>query len=187
LAFFVGLIFLGFLRSKAIVIAFVVLAIVFYIFSPQKVKDAITSTLSFKDRIEMWKNSGEMLKDKPIQGFGLNTFYENYKYYRKDKFKYKKGSYAHNCYLQQAVEVGIPGLLIFLYLLFSIFKIPFKIISKAGNKFSLNLALGIWIGLFNFCIYAFFDTNFYSLPLVILFWFMAGLLFSTQKIYKNAI
>jgi len=186
-AFSIGIICLSILRSKKLIIAFVIVAAIFYIFMPLHVKEAVTSKLSFKDRISMWSVSTEMIKDRPLRGFGLNTYFNNFKIYRKDKDKYKRGSYAHNCYLQQAADVGIPGLAIFLYLLFSIFWYSFHRMIKMKDKFYLNCCIGIWVGLLSFSVYAFVDTNFYSLPLVTLFWFMTGLLFSIGNIYEKSV
>ena len=116
-----GIFILSMMRSKKLIVAFILATIFFYIIMPGHVREAVKSRLSFKDRVSTWSISLEMIKDRPVFGSGLNTYFENYKIYRNDQDKFKRGSYAHNCYLQQAADIGIVGLLIFLYLLFSIF------------------------------------------------------------------
>ena len=181
----IGVLILSMIRSKKLIIGFILATIFFYIIMPGYVRKAVKSRLSFKDRVSTWSISLEMIKKRPVLGSGLNTYFGNYKIYRNDKDKFKRGSYAHNCYLQQAVDIGIVGLLIFLYLLFSIFWLSIKKIIKIKDDFYSSCALGLWVGLLCFAIYAFVDTNFYSLPLVVLFWFMTGLLFSIINIYEH--
>jgi len=186
-AFFGGLTLLSFLRSKVIIVAFLLLAVIFYAISSQEVKNAIKSTISFKDRFVMWNDSIAMLKDRPLRGFGLNTYFENYKLYRNDRYKYQKGSYAHNCYLQQAVDLGIPGLIIFVYFLGSVLVSSFRSIIKIKDNFYSNCCFGMWVGVLNFTLYAFVDTAFYSLPLAVLFYFMVGLTFASIDIYEKRV
>ncbi|OGW75378.1 MAG: hypothetical protein A2Z72_02905 [Omnitrophica bacterium RBG_13_46_9] len=185
IAFFIGILFLSIARSKKLVIWFFLIAVMFYLIMPLHIKDALKSKLSFRDRMDMWGISVEMIKDRPLRGFGLNTYFNNYKIYRRDTDKYERGSYAHNCYLQQTADVGIPGLLIFLYLLSSIFWYSYCGIRNMKDSFYSSCSLGIAAGLLNFCVYAFVDTNFYSLPLVTLFWFMTGFLFSVINVYEK--
>jgi len=183
----IGIVILSMLKTRKLILFFMVALLFFNIIMPQHMRDAVTSKLSFKDRTVMWNTSLEIIKDRPILGSGFNTYFENYKNYRNDQDKFKRGSYAHNCYLQQAADVGIVGLLIFLYLLFAIFWRSIRKILLMKDSFYSNCALGIWVGLLSFSIYAFVDTNFYSLPLVVLFWFMTGLLFSTINIYEKTL
>jgi len=182
-----GLVFLSAVRSRKIILFLAATALVFYLIMPQHVKDAVGSNLSLKDRMGMWKVSVEIIKERPFLGSGLNTYFENYKRLRNDENKFKRGSYAHNCYLQQAGDIGIVGLFIFLYLLFCIFWFPLKKILRMTDSFYSSCALGIWAGLFSFSIHAFGDTNFYSLPLAVLFWFMTGVLFSVVDMYEKKI
>ncbi|KKP35516.1 MAG: hypothetical protein UR27_C0030G0001, partial [Candidatus Peregrinibacteria bacterium GW2011_GWA2_33_10] len=77
------------------------------------------------DRISWYLSSLSMIKDKPLLGFGLNTYKENYNAYRRIDFANPHESQdnitpenAHNEYLTKAVEQGIIGLLVYLILIF---------------------------------------------------------------------
>ncbi len=120
------------------------------------------------ERIRLWKESFRMIKDYPLTGCGLNNYSvvgRNYK-----SFDYG-GTYPHNSYLQKTAEIGIFGLLAFLFVLFSFFKIGILHLSKHKNY----LVLGLLAGILAFLVQAFFDTHFYTLQLVVLFWYMVGL------------
>jgi putative inorganic carbon (HCO3(-)) transporter len=180
-----GVVVMAIARSKKLIVWFLCAVLLFYLIMPQHVKDAVGSRLSFRDRMDMWSVSLEMIKERPFRGFGLNTYFDNFRIYRKDQDRMKRGSYAHNCYLQQAADTGIPGLLIFVYLLFSLLYVSGRRIAGMRDAFYANYCLGIWTGLFTFAVYAFVDTGFYSLPLVTLFWFLAGLLFGVIRVYEE--
>lgn len=62
-----------------------------------------------------------MIKDKPLTGYGPNTFYDNYKPYAVPAYKTwvsdnKEHSTIHNYFLLTVIEQGYPGL-VFLVLL----------------------------------------------------------------------
>ncbi|MEI9943923.1 MAG: O-antigen ligase family protein [Chitinophagaceae bacterium] len=79
-------------------------------------KDASTA-----ERFYRWIAGVRMIKDRPLTGFGPNSFYNNYKPYTIPLFKTwvsdnKEHSTVHNYFLLIAIEQGIPGLIIFLVL-----------------------------------------------------------------------
>lgn len=186
LGFFIALLIFSFIKmKKSLAVIFIGICIVAYALSPAHVKKDILSTISFKDRFVMNDVSVKMFKDHPIIGTGINSYFQRYMSYRDDKFKDKKGSYAHNCYLQTAVDLGIVGLAIFLNLLAAIFNVSFLRIKKMKDAYLSNLGLGVLVGIAGYCVYAAFDTSFYSLPLATLFWFSAGFLFAVTKVYER--
>lgn len=130
----------------------------------------------------MWTNSWKVFMKHPVIGNGLNTFYRHYANVREDEYKYKKGSYAHNCYLQMAAETGIVGLTSFLVLLGVFFITSIKRISQLGNNFYAALTTGLLAGIFAFLVHSSTDTNLYSLNLAALFWFSLGLVTAILRI-----
>lgn len=130
---------------------------------------------SVSERIYWWQEAIRIIKDYPLFGCGINT-------YSRVALKYKSfeygGGYPHNSYLQKAAEIGLPGLLAFLWLLFLYFKTGFLYL-KSNKDY---LVLGILSGILAFLVHAFFDTHFYSLQLVILFWYMLGLTIAAIKL-----
>ena len=75
--------------------------------------------ISTVERFYRWVAGFNMLKERPVTGFGPSTFYTNYKSYTVSSYKTyvsdnPEKSGIHNYYLMTAVEQGIPGLLIFI-------------------------------------------------------------------------
>jgi len=71
-------------------------------------------------RIKLWKDMAEVFKAKPIQGFGIGTFNVLTENIRGVKFG---STDAHNDYLKTSVELGILGLISYLFLIFNLLKI----------------------------------------------------------------
>ena len=119
-------------------------------------------------RIKLWKEAIQIIKDYNFIGCGLNTYSivaRNYKSFNEG------GVYPHNSYLHKAAEIGLLGLLAFLWVLFRFFKIGFCYLSQNKDF----LVLGLLSGIVGFLVHAFFDAHLYSLQLVVLFWYMLGL------------
>lgn len=130
------------------------------------------------ERISLWKESLRMVKDYPLTGCGLNNYSvvgRNYK-----SFNYG-GTYPHNSFIHKTAEIGIFGLLAFLFVLFKFFKIVMLYLNKSMNY----LVLGLSAGILAFLIQSFFDTHFYTLQLVVLFWYMVGLTVTIIKIFST--
>ena len=85
------------------------------------------------DRLSWWLTSLSMIKDKPVFGFGMNTFADIYNAYRRTDYQLPDNiqnlitpEAAHNEYLNIAVTQGIVGLLSFLAILFYALRIKPK-------------------------------------------------------------
>lgn len=79
--------------------------------------------ISTMERVYRWVAGFRMIADKPYMGFGPNNFFNFYKSYTVTDFKTyvsdnPEGSTVHCYYLLVAIEQGIPGALIFLFLVF---------------------------------------------------------------------
>jgi O-antigen ligase len=140
-------------------------------------------------RLIVWKNSFEMIKDKPLLGFGpgnFRLFYPQYTYKAaRDRFfdKKKQIRRVHNDYIQTAVEVGLPGAFLFSALLFYGLSMAWRLINS-GKDFKFNLViLGISSGIVTFMITAIFSFPFQrSIPPLIVFVYLGVLTF----IYNNS-
>lgn len=125
------------------------------------------------DRKFLWLAALSMFIHKPVFGVGLGTFMESYqKFWLRPTAEI---SYAHNCYLQVLAETGIIGLAAFLSFLFIWFAGTLKTLSRRADSFYSFSFLGLSTGLVAYLINSFVDTNFYSLPIAVLFWFILGL------------
>jgi O-antigen ligase len=91
--------------------------------------DLIEATYEFQDvstmeRVHRWVAGFHMIGERPWTGFGPAGFYESYKNHTVNSFKTyisdnKEHSGIHSYYLMTAVEQGIPGLIIYLILIFA--------------------------------------------------------------------
>lgn len=147
---------------------------------------ALFSKGSFGDRFNMLDTSYRIFAKHPVIGNGLNTFFVNFKEHRNDQWKGKKGSYAHNCYLQMACDTGIVGLFGFLFFVFSFFGRIIKELKRIKDDFFRTVLWGLSIGIFAFLAHSFFDTNLYSLNLATLFWFAIGTSLAIARVSRSS-
>lgn len=81
--------------------------------------------ISTMERVYRWVAGFHMVGERPWMGFGPNNFVDNYAPYAVRSFTTyvsdnPERSGIHNYYLMLAVEQGIPGLLIYLLLIFAV-------------------------------------------------------------------
>lgn len=129
-------------------------------------------------RSGLWHDSLGLVKEKPFLGHGINSFMRIFYEYGKSVRGeyYYSPTYAHNCYVQMAVEIGLFGLGFFLWLLFDYFRFIMGHCRKQQGEENLNIMLtGIIAGVSAFLAHSFVDTDLYSLQLSSLFWMMVGL------------
>ncbi len=104
------------------------------------------------DRVSWWLSALEMLKDRPLIGYGLSTYRDIYSQYRRlDYVTLEEGDQevhitpeaAHNEYLNIAATQGIIGLVSFFAIIFFVFsKIRNKLKKKEKNPYYYSL-LGV--------------------------------------------
>ncbi|KAF0240500.1 MAG: O-antigen polymerase [Chitinophagaceae bacterium] len=122
-------------------------------------KEHLRATITLKDisnaeRFHRWVAGANMIAEKPIIGFGPNSFYNQYKPYTVSSFKTwvsnnPEHSTVHNYYLLTAIEQGIPGLLLLLLLWISMVVAAQKLYHTFQSEFYSKIALitGIVIGM----------------------------------------
>jgi len=147
------------------------LSVAVFLASPQIIQERVSSIGDMNinlNRTSLWKESISIIEDFPVFGSGLNTYSAVARNY---KMREGGGIYPHNSFLQKAAETGVLGLVAFLWILFSFFNMGIRHFKQKNNY----LILGFLSGILAFLVQSFFDTNIYSLQLVVLFWFMLGL------------
>ncbi len=105
------------------VILLFVLAASFCMIKPQTKERFLKWKLepaSVTQRLQMWKTCGKMARYHPL-GVGAGCFSTLYPVYRTHSDRFIV-NYAHNEILQVFVELGIPGMALFLFLLFAFFR-----------------------------------------------------------------
>lgn len=184
--FFSCFIFSLSLKKKAIVLLiFPLITLLILAFSP------LNSTFSFNflkgrgavsvnSRIDLWKKAVKMIADYPILGAGPGTYVSLIDRYSNDPIP--NTSYPHNSFLHMATEIGLLGLAAYLWILFKLFKTIFKQSKANIANDQKYILLGLSAGLMAFLIQSFFDTNLFSLQLVITFWLLVGIVQSILRV-----
>lgn len=113
--------------------------------------NTITSTHSINERLNVWENTIELIKEKPILGVGAGNWQYNFlKHSVSDinKIAHNNTTFQkpHNDFLWVLSELGIIGILLFLLIVFFIFKPALKPILKEHN-IELSLIISFLIGL----------------------------------------
>lgn len=122
-------------------------------------------------RLTFWREACHVISMAPLVGTGLNTYSKVAPIY-----KISWGGYPHNCYLQMAAEIGIPGLGAFLIFLSIFMWRALQACKHMKDVFLKSIAIGLWVGLTGFFIQSAFDTMFYSVQLSHFMWLMMGIL-----------
>ncbi len=163
-----------FLWKKKIALMVFSASLLFVFLAPSPFTQSLRQSFNFsmnasgsvKDRLKLWKSAFEMVQERPVLGWGLNTYTEVIPLFVGDFDAW----YPHNCYLQMASEIGYLGLASFLILLFSFFLSIYRGFLSAKSSLEKLIAAAFLTSLLAMACHAFVDTNFYSLPLIALFW-----------------
>ncbi len=96
------------------------------------------------ERLELWGNGIEMGKEHPFFGVG----YQNFRIY--GEYRYGTSKVAHNALVETFAELGYSGLVLYLYLVFTIYRVnrrTKKISLAAGDAFSSAVSTSLSLGL----------------------------------------
>jgi putative inorganic carbon (hco3(-)) transporter len=119
----VGALVVILLRKPRTVFGLLAITLFVYFVSPSKTKQRLESSWNLKDpntsnRIEIWGTSLRLIHHNPWFGVGLkNVNREALRYRGNHNFPDWAYQHAHNNFLQIAAERGIPGLLIWMWLM----------------------------------------------------------------------
>ena len=139
---------------------------------------------SINTRLLIWKTAIEMIKDRPIIGWGIGTFKMEYLNYQAEVLKdlpwhlpyYANAHEAHNEYLQLLAEMGIFGFIAFLILFYFFYK---KILLALSHENTSNrekaILLGMLMGISGFLIHCLFTFPLHVPALGMTFFGIMGL------------
>jgi len=153
-------------------------------FNVPRIRDSWASKIGVPgDRVTVWKGALKAWKQRPLLGWGLGGFERAYKIHRvpmeSDIGRYEKTTaFAHNEYLQIAVETGLLGLLAWLAFIFALMKKGFATARRDPSKWETTAALACLV---MFLAHAAIDFNLH-LPIIgFLFSIFAALLIKEQS------
>lgn len=195
-----------FVRHKKAIYILIITIVLLYIYWPQvkkylairfanvhSIHDFSLERLS-KDRTQAWLAAIKMIKDKPLFGFGLNTWPENsipygaVNYLTKDPMGnpfYFTMFDPHNHYLSLGVSAGIGCIATWLWLLFSFFKKIFFVYKKTSNEFYKYLSLGLISALIGLCIYYPYSITSVFVQPLFSFWMFLGIGVVLYRLFKE--
>ncbi len=225
LGILVGLIFLGIIYRKTRKwVAFILIILMFFVFVISIIcvnsysvlrQSAIcasgTSTyvwqkITFQDlssqlRINIWRGTWRLIKDRLIFGAGLRGYQQLIFQYQEPYYSPQTGQlisvethpYPHNLFLAIWSELGIFGLIVFILIIFQFFKLGFK---KATLKMQIRandtnivygskfLVYSLALSMIAILIHGLVDTPYFKNDLAVLFWLIIGLVIVDSSLEK---
>jgi|GEM_PF-3424899 len=153
----------------------------------QETQGGITSSLqsSASIRIMMWKACFKIIKEHPLFGIGPETLGYVFPRYRDLSYirtfsEYSLTNRAHNEILDTALNFGIPGLLIYIFLFITIFSVGINAIKISKDRL---LVLGILCLQVSYLIQN--EFSFGATTISSLSWVMIGILAGISSPEKN--
>jgi len=158
-----------------------------FLVSRLKSLTALRHSVTGQTRIMDWVIALDLIKQRPILGYGLETQSFNFvKYYEPEWALVERinvyADRAHNDFLDTALVSGILGLLSYLFLIGSVFYFGLKNVFK--NKSQLTV-LVLLTGLFGYFISLQF--SFHVIPTAIYFWGYMAIILKISRLPKDPI
>ncbi|MBK7138248.1 MAG: O-antigen ligase family protein [Bacteroidetes bacterium] len=149
-------------------------------------KDHLVSTFSGQDmstmeRFYRWVAAFNMVGEKPLFGFGPNTFVKNYKSYTVNSFvtyisRNEENSTVHNYFILLLAEQGITGMLIFAFWVFVLLTYAERIFHQQKTNKDKWIVMGALLCACVFLINNLFSDLLEANKLAPLFFIMAAIL-----------
>jgi O-antigen ligase len=159
-------------RARNLIVAGLALALLLVVLpsSPlhRALHPAASDTRSTQLHLLVWQAGLRMVRAHPIGGVGLGNFKAVVASYADPSLNI--GLIAHDTYIEMAAELGLPGLLAYLAILFFTFRSlgqTRREARKAGQILIFQAASGLQAGLVGFCV----TQLFVSAEFLKLFWF----------------
>ncbi len=128
-------------------------------------------------RLALWESTIAMIMNKPFLGIGWGAYWMVYPDY--DFFINNANTkifHAHNMYLNIAAEIGIPGLITFLAMMYGHLRLALASIKGTAQYWSSGIMLGIVGAIFGLIVNGFTDYVLFNIQLSMLFWLLNALI-----------
>ena len=148
-------------------------------------------------RLGIWRGAVHMLKDIFMSGIGVGSAAWNRIYSNYSLAGITRADHSHNLFLQIAIDIGIPGLIVFLTLMILFARCAFTTIRHiSGSPTEENSSLtpyqhkmaiaGPLCGIFAVLIQGLTDYSWYNYRVYLMFWLVAGLIPALAKNARRA-
>ncbi len=187
LGFIAGIITIGIVRSKKILIVLLFLLLLFFAFAPNDFRmraasifdPTMTSNLT---RIHMVQTGWRMFLDRPLTGFGdvdLRKYYVTYIV----PLDTAEGGHLHNNVMMLLVTLGIFGFAAIMAIFIKIFLLERNAASMTSQHWlEGSITLGCFAAYVSFHVNGFFEWNFGDHEIAVLLWFTVGLALVAQRL-----
>jgi O-antigen ligase len=175
------------LKEPRLLILLMALALISPLFMPSVVANRVASIGSLEDssnafRVTIWIAALRMMKDYWLTGvgLGLSAFARVYRDYM---IAGTPALHAHNLYLEMGIEVGIAGLLAFLWMIAAgLSRALYSIRAKIRSSFILAGVLGALGG---HLLHGLFDYVWFSPRIVMAFWLVFGMMSALSSLEEE--
>ena len=130
-------------RKRVLVLVSVIVVLLILAMPVKRMFTTVTNIVE-NDRPMIWYNYIQMVKDHPVTGigFGMQTYTpELLNSYAEKHYKMLQFYAPHNTIIDVAVRCGIPGLVLFLYILFAFVRTGIGLIRNSEDPFIKEWAL----------------------------------------------
>jgi putative inorganic carbon (hco3(-)) transporter len=139
----VGLLFLGLVKQRWILIGLAAFLLSWQSLVPTSVQERVLMTYdkneqqldtSAQDRVSLWNDAVDLFHQNPVLGAGFDTY----------QWQHRVGIYTdtHNYFLKVLVETGVLGLMLFLFVLARATRLGVKLYRTAQDPFLQSIGLG---------------------------------------------
>ncbi len=193
IAVFCALLFIGIVKRRKLIPVLLALVALVLIISPTSVRSRAASILDLSEssnrmRIILLKSSPKVVKDHPIVGVGLVDLLPVFDEYVlpnvPEHLRGERLGHFHNDFVQVAVQTGILGLTIFIFVLFNIVRSEWEGFRAAGDRFLESVSLGSLAAFVAFLVNGMFEYNFGDSEVIMLVWFTLGLSIASRRLSR---
>jgi O-antigen ligase len=187
LGFITGVVAIGMMKSKKIILALVILIIVFLLFAPADFRSRAASIFdptmtSNLTRIHMITTGWRMFLDRPLTGFGdidLRKYYVTYI----EPLDEAEGGHLHNNIMMLLVTLGIVGFVATMAMFVKILLVEFKAMRALSQSWLHgSITLGCFAAYLSFHVNGLFEWNFGDHEIAVLLWFTVGMAIVSQRL-----
>jgi O-antigen ligase len=165
LGFFSASLITLFLYRKKLILLFPLMILIFFLLFPSNFTSRFMSILDFQnyakaggvlsDRVQLWQSAIKMIEDYPVLGVGygkriFKKVYIKEKYILPHAKERRALPNAHNLYLDTGVQLGIPGIILFLFLIGVFFKRTIATYKNTTDYSFKGVILGCLLGIYEF-------------------------------------
>lgn len=126
-------------------------------------------------RLQTWQTILRVVKDHPVDGIGFNALPYVLPQISDAMGLVDVADSAHNTYLRMLAEMGVFGLAMFVWLMWSCWSTSDRLVRRAKTRFDRMLGVGLGGATVSLAISCAFGDRFFSLPIAASFWLLCGL------------